>query len=518
MSLSQLGTSALLPAAKTQLAAAAVTKYREAVNKLKKHATAAEIQESTSVVFRDAKERALSRLQDRKSRMQTKLNPLRALHRLRDTLILRLEDGRLSDQQGGGGSSTFSLLKNKDDINKSSSPLLEKKTEAAAMENLVGGSDLLKTAVLATLGSVCKAFLCATTSVEIIGAERMVAALERSPGQGLVTVSNHVASIDDPMITAALLPPQYLLKPASLRWTLCATDRCFKNAALVPFFRAGKVLPVDRGAGVDQLGMRVASDRLQRGDWIHIFPEGTRGDGQRMLPARRGVGWLVASCAVSKEGTTLDTFKLPLIVPYVHSGMQDVVPRGAMLPRPGKDVRVLVGEPVHVEDLILHADADNWSDRKLHAAIADRVGATLYSLKAELDGLPLVAVAPQVATVELALQEENLLPLSIRDEYYERHQRWRRRWEALGLSSLAQRHVMRERKSSGSSGEDTNSKNSLHGGHLSVSSLRDFMDTLTEVSKARAKHVQQLLAKTKSDDEIESSRATSTTPLSDFAA
>ena len=149
--------------------------------------------------------------------------------------------------------------------------------------------------MLASLGGLCKAFLTATTSVEIINAERMIAALERRPGQGLITVSNHVASLDDPMVTTALLPPQYLLKPASLRWALCATDRCFKNAALIPFFRAGKVLPVDRGAGVDQLGMRVARNRLQHGDWIHIFPEGTRGDGSKMLPARRGVGWLVAS-------------------------------------------------------------------------------------------------------------------------------------------------------------------------------------------------------------------------------
>lgn len=26
-----------------------------------------------------------------------------------------------------------------------------------------------------------------------------------------------------------------------MRWTLCATDRCFKSAALAPFFRAAKV-------------------------------------------------------------------------------------------------------------------------------------------------------------------------------------------------------------------------------------------------------------------------------------
>ena len=41
------------------------------------------------------------------------------------------------------------------------------------------------------------------------------------------------------------------------------------------FFRAVKVLPVERGAGLHQLGMRAAENRLNEGDWIHIFPGAT---------------------------------------------------------------------------------------------------------------------------------------------------------------------------------------------------------------------------------------------------
>ncbi len=37
------------------------------------------------------------------------------------------------------------------------------------------------------------------------------------------------------------MPADKLLDPAALRWTLCATDRCFKRSLLVPFFRAAKV-------------------------------------------------------------------------------------------------------------------------------------------------------------------------------------------------------------------------------------------------------------------------------------
>lgn len=35
--------------------------------------------------------------------------------------------------------------------------------------------------------------------------------------------------------------PAFLLPPKRHRWTLCATDRCFKYQALVPFFTAAKV-------------------------------------------------------------------------------------------------------------------------------------------------------------------------------------------------------------------------------------------------------------------------------------
>ena len=40
------------------------------------------------------------------------------------------------------------------------------------------------------------------------------------------------------------------------------------------FFRSGKSLPVDRGAGVNQAVVRTAADRVLRGDWLHLFPEG----------------------------------------------------------------------------------------------------------------------------------------------------------------------------------------------------------------------------------------------------
>jgi hypothetical protein len=65
-------------------------------------------------------------------------------------------------------------------------------------------------------------------------------------------VSNHVAAMDDPFVIASLLPPSVMLEAQKLRWTLCATDRCFTNPVLSTFFRSVKVLPVSRGDGIYQ--------------------------------------------------------------------------------------------------------------------------------------------------------------------------------------------------------------------------------------------------------------------------
>ena len=48
---------------------------------------------------------------------------------------------------------------------------------------------------------------------------------------------------------------------------------------------------------MDQPGMRAAEARLNAGDWVHVFPEGTRSRDGKMGPIRRGIGHLVAACS-----------------------------------------------------------------------------------------------------------------------------------------------------------------------------------------------------------------------------
>ncbi|RZB49380.1 Tafazzin isoform B [Glycine soja] len=227
------------------------------------------------------------------------------------------------------------------------------------------------------LGNVCHVFMNGLN--QVYGLEKLHSALLHRPkGKPLLTVSNHVASMDDPLVIASLLPPSVLLDARNLRWTLCATDRCFKNPVTSAFFRSVKVLPVSRGDGIYQEGMDLALSKLNHGGWVHIFPEGSRSrdGGKTMGSSKRGVGRLV-----------LDGDSMPLVVPFVHTGMQEIMPVGANFPRIGKMVTVLIGDPINFDD-ILEFDMEKGSNvprRRLFDAVASRIGDRLHEMKVQVD-------------------------------------------------------------------------------------------------------------------------------------
>jgi hypothetical protein len=69
---------------------------------------------------------------------------------------------------------------------------------------------------------------------------------------GRAQVCNHTAAVDDPFVISSVLPPHKLLNSRNLRWTLCATEKCFSSPATAAFFRSVKVLPLTKGHGVFQ--------------------------------------------------------------------------------------------------------------------------------------------------------------------------------------------------------------------------------------------------------------------------
>ncbi|KAL2469151.1 Phospholipid/glycerol acyltransferase family protein [Forsythia ovata] len=273
---------------------------------------------------------------------------------------------------------------------------------------------ILQAVAVPIIGNVCHVFMHGLNRVQIYGAENLhQALLHRPENKALITVSNHVAAMDDPLIIASLLPPSMLLNAHSLRWTLCASDRCFRNPVTSAFFKYVKVLPVSRGDGIYQKGMDLAISKLNCGGWVHIFPEGSRSrdGGKTMGSAKRGIGRLV-----------LDADNVPIVVPFVHTGMQEIMPVGSKFPKVGKTVTVLIGDPINFNDLLNNEENQNVSRGNLYDAVSARIGDRLQKLKLQLDRL----------AVEQALQlQEYPVPVAERAARY-LHQV---DWESLGMEN-----------------------------------------------------------------------------------
>ncbi|XP_057778117.1 uncharacterized protein LOC130996865 [Salvia miltiorrhiza] len=273
---------------------------------------------------------------------------------------------------------------------------------------------MLQAVAVPVLGNVCHVFMHGLNRVQIFGAEKLQQVVTHRPeNKSLITVSNHVASMDDPLVIASLLPPSILFDANGLRWTLCASDRCFKNPVTSAFFKSVKVLPVSRGDGIYQKGMDLAISKLNGGGWVHIFPEGSRSrdGGKTMGSAKRGIGRLV-----------LDADNTPIVVPFVHTGMQNVMPVGAKFPRVGKTVTVLVGDPISFDDIISDGADKNMSRGKLYDAVATRIGDRLQKLKVQVETL----------AIEQALELEKY-PSRVTERAARLLQKID--WESLGIGS-----------------------------------------------------------------------------------
>jgi 1-acyl-sn-glycerol-3-phosphate acyltransferase len=195
----------------------------------------------------------------------------------------------------------------------------------------------------------------------------------------LITVCNHSSMLDDPGLTSVLLDPSMNMNHSRMRWGICTEEVCFKYEGLASYFSLGKAVPVQRGGGLHQKGVAELQFALNRGEWLHIFPEGrTWQEGGNPLRDQDG-RWCSASGRCSESYTRVGPLKwgvgkflanarvLPIVIPYFHMGMQPIVPQdrnnkvahkdGALgllnhvLSTPA-DITVKFGEPVYYKDII----------------------------------------------------------------------------------------------------------------------------------------------------------------------
>ncbi|KAJ7122763.1 acyltransferase-domain-containing protein [Mycena epipterygia] len=213
---------------------------------------------------------------------------------------------------------------------------------------------------------ICKASLHSIASVTVQGLPNIHAALAAARTTGLVTVANHISTLDDPLAWG-VLPTRYFFQSRTIRWTLGASDIMFTNPVFSAFFRSGQVLETFRGNGIYQSSVDTAIDKLNRGNWCHFFAEGKihppdtypQRDGVAHLPRFKwGVGRVLMEAAT-----------LPVIIPMWLSGFDQIMPEGRSfpynyIPRPGKHLSVTFGEPLEPSELLAlrtntgHADPE----------------------------------------------------------------------------------------------------------------------------------------------------------------
>ncbi|KAL5114909.1 Lyso-phosphatidylcholine acyltransferase [Pleosporales sp. CAS-2024a] len=259
------------------------------------------------------------------------------------------------------------------------------------------------TVVMGAVGLLCKGFL-GVNRVETHGMENFVKMLDERADvggreRGLVTVSNHISVMDDPILWG-ILPLAYMFNTDNLRWGLGSYDLCFTNKGLSTFFTLGQVLPTHRSAhspfgGLFQPTMTQAIRLLSRGPfllekdaprepttwpqspdvvdpfseghvtfstngedtfpapwayltrrhaWVHIFPEGMihQSEDRIMRYFKWGVSRLI-----------LESEPMPDVVPIFIEGFDHIMhetrefPR--FIPRPFNNVRVTFGEKLDTE-------------------------------------------------------------------------------------------------------------------------------------------------------------------------
>ncbi|XP_065568977.1 tafazzin-like [Artemia franciscana] len=202
----------------------------------------------------------------------------------------------------------------------------------------------------------------------VINKDRLVKLLERTDGRHLITFSNHDSCFGEPGLWG-VLPFRHLWSRKVMRWSTAAHDVCFTTPLHTYFFSLGKCLPIIRGGGVYQEGIDYSIDRLNEGDWVHIFPEGKVNGDKKHIRLKWGVGRMIMEC---KEE--------PLVLPLFHTDMEEVLPNQAPYRlKFGKNVVFNVGELINFSDL-RRMNADIIVKRKI---ITDRVQEHFYKLKAE---------------------------------------------------------------------------------------------------------------------------------------
>ncbi|MBI2447454.1 MAG: 1-acyl-sn-glycerol-3-phosphate acyltransferase [Candidatus Omnitrophica bacterium] len=178
---------------------------------------------------------------------------------------------------------------------------------------------------------------------------------ENIPESGhFLVASNHISFLDPVAIGAA--------SPRPLNFM--ARDDLFSNRIFGWLLRNVNVFPVKRENREDISAIREALKRLRKGKGLVIFPEGRRGDSDKL-----GEGRVGAALLAYKSGA--------LIIPAFIKGSDKALPRDAKFIRL-EPISVTFGKSINIGELGLKGDK-----KQAYREITERVMDAISRLKDE---------------------------------------------------------------------------------------------------------------------------------------
>ena len=187
----------------------------------------------------------------------------------------------------------------------------------------------------------------ARTALRGLTRPQVEGALDRIPRSGaLIVAGNHLSNADGVLIGGWLTPAL----GRRIHWL--GKREMVQLPVIGHLARAASVHPVDRGTA-DVEAFRAAQRILEEGHVLLIFPEGTRSPTGALQEAKDGLAMLAL-----RTGAT--------ILPVGVAGTDRFWPRGGV-PRPGGRIRLVVGEPFRLAEVV-----PSGLDRRATKAAATR--------------------------------------------------------------------------------------------------------------------------------------------------
>lgn len=180
----------------------------------------------------------------------------------------------------------------------------------------------------------------------------------RVPQEGAVILAaNHVSFIDPPLVGAGLSRTVIMLARKSL----------FRFPGFGRLLRLWHAVPVDPDAG-SVSGLKTILKRLQAGNAVLVFPEGSRSFDGRLQRGRAGLGLIVIKSAAA-------------VVPVRIWGAHKAYGRRALIPRPNR-VIMKYGRPMLFRELREEAACSSRPRvKEICQEVVDQVMAEIASME-----------------------------------------------------------------------------------------------------------------------------------------